>query len=181
MQVILNSKNFEITSDISDYVEKRFVKLKKYFDGLIELHINLIKEGRSNDFTAEVTLFGDAKGRGVVLHSEDKRDDLYQAIDMVEDKLERQLKKYKEKLKVRKTKKSLKRRIIEERLEEPEIPPGEDRVIFKTMNNKPMNSEEAVLQLKNSDLHFLVFNNTDNGKINVVYKRGSGEFVIITP
>ena len=94
MEIKINGKNFEITPAIGSYAEKRFVKLTKYFDGLLEIHINLIKEGKGNHFAAEVSIFGD----GVVLHSEDRQEDLYQSIDMVVDKLERQLKKYKDTL-----------------------------------------------------------------------------------
>lgn len=177
MQLKVNGNNFEITPAISDYAEKRFVKLKKYFEGLLEIHVHLIKEGHGNLFASEVTVFGD----GVVLHSEDKQEDLYQAIDMVVEKLERQLKKYKDKLKVRKSKESFKTRYIKKVFEEDEeMMIGEDKVVFMPLDNKPMNSEEAILQLKNSKLHFLMFNNTDTGSINVIYKRKDGSFAIIT-
>ncbi|MDD3626565.1 MAG: ribosome-associated translation inhibitor RaiA [bacterium] len=178
MEIKLNSKNFDITPAIGNYAEKRFSKLKKYFEGLLEIHINLVKEGKGNEYSAEVSIFGD----GVVLHSEDKQEDLYQSMDMVVEKLERQLKRHKDKLKIRKTKKSMKTELIEEAFSgEEEFMVGEDRVVYLPMNTKPMSSEEAVLQLKGSKLTFIMFLNTETNKINLIYKRKDGVFAIITP
>ena len=178
MEIKINGKNFEITPAIGSYAEKRFVKLTKYFDGLLEIHINLIKEGKGNHFAAEVSIFGD----GVVLHSEDRQEDLYQSIDMVVDKLERQLKKYKDKLRVRKSKSSLRGEMIKQAFsEEEEFTLGDDKVIFVPLNTKPMSTEEAVLQLKSSKLLFVMFRNIDSNKLNVIYKRNDGVFAIITP
>jgi len=168
MKIIIKGKNIELTDNLRSYVEKKLSKLKKYFDRIIEIVVTLSVE--RNRQIVEATL----KVSRVLIRAEEDTDDMYASIDKVVEKLERQIKKYKEKL-FQKTYPERSEAVLSgkrvgisadnELLEIPKI------VRAKKIAIKRMSPEEAAIQLDLLDYNFFTFVNDDTDKINIIYKR----------
>ncbi|SJZ43148.1 ribosome hibernation-promoting factor, HPF/YfiA family [Selenihalanaerobacter shriftii] len=184
MKFILRGKNIDITNALRNYVEEKVGKIEKYFDGEppIEAHISL--EVEKERHIVEVTTYID----GLTLRGEEVTGDMYASIDGVIEKLERQIRKYKTKInhKIREERRELKENLADnnyilreedddEKFEEPQI------VKTKKFAMKPMQSEEAVMQMDLLDHDFFVFFNADTEEVNVVYKRNVGDYGLIEP
>lgn len=176
MNIQITVRNVELTDAIRSYVEKKVSKLKKYFDQVIEIHVVL--EVQKNVHIAEILV----NAKGVFLKGIEKSEDLYASIDLAMDKIERQLVKYKEKLKSKK--------LLERKFEEPlkldvyEIESFNDKpvsIITKEIPVKPMDIEEAVMQMDLLNKNFFVFRNAKNSEVNVVYRRDDGNIGLIQP
>lgn len=183
MKFNIRGENIEVTGAMKEYVEKKIGKLERYFDETptTDVHVNL--SVYNDEQRIEVTIpMTNLLLRGEVQHS-----DLYAAIDLVVDKLERQIRKYKTKVN-RKTRQSgapkhvfaemerdLQTAVVEEDSDEFEI------VRTKRFNLKPMDSEEAILQMDMLGHSFFVFNNVESGETNVVYRRKDGKYGLIEP
>lgn len=176
MNIQITVRNVELTDAIRSYVEKKVSKVKKYFDQVIEIHVVL--EVQKNVHIAEILV----NAKGVFLKGIEKSEDLYASIDLAMDKIERQLVKYKEKLKSKK--------LLERKFEEPlkldvyEIESFNDKpvsIITKEIPVKPMDIEEAVMQMDLLNKNFFVFRNAKNSEVNVVYRRDDGNIGLIQP
>ncbi|KAA0258196.1 ribosome-associated translation inhibitor RaiA [Deferribacter autotrophicus] len=178
MNIQITARNIDLTDPIRSYVEKKVSKIKKYFDQIIDVHVLL--EVQKNVHIAEILV--DAKG--VFLKGLEKSEDLYASIDLAVDKIEKQLVKYKEKLKSKKIMEnvpgaSLRLNVIDiESIFETEKP---KTIISKQIPAKPMTIEEAVMQMELLNKNFFVFRNADTGEINVVYQRDDGNLGLIEP
>ncbi|NMB36173.1 MAG: ribosome-associated translation inhibitor RaiA [Firmicutes bacterium] len=175
MQINVRGKNIEITPALQEYVDKRLRKLEKYFDTQIDAQttLSVVRE----DHIVEVTIVIN----GLILRGEESTNDMYASIDLVVDKLERQMHKYKTKInrKLRqKGKKGLSEKLADLGKEEETEP----RVVrTKRFIMKPMPIEEAILQLNLLGHDFFVFTNADTEEINVLYKRKDGNYGLIEP
>lgn len=174
MKIIISGKNIEVTSGLRQFVEKKLSKLEKYFKPEVEAHITLSVE--KNRQIVEVTI----PFNGVILRGEEANGDMYVSIDLVADKLERQIRKQKTKLERRKYDDSLRFQDIpdikeNEREEETKI------VKTKRFAVKPMSEEEAVLEMELLGHNFFVFQNADSNEVNVIYKRKDGNVGLIEP
>lgn len=172
MQIDITFKNMDSTDALKDYASKRLSKLDKYIDRPTEVHIVLSVEKRRHK--ADVALSAD----GVVINAVEITEDMYSAIDMVIDKLERQVKKHKEKLQDKKgqAKAAL----------AAEAGPGEEtpapRVVYeRNYFIKPMSVDEAILQIGVAKRDFIIFQNTDTKQINLIYKRQDGDLGLVEP
>ncbi len=177
MHIQITAKNIDLTDAIRSYVHKKIGKVKKYFDQVIEVHVVL--EVQKNRHIAEVLV--DAKG--VFLKGLEKSEDLYASIDLAVDKIEKQLIKYKEKLQSKKLMNKdfhepLRLNVIETGSLETENPVT---IISKQIPVKPMDVEEAVMQMDLLNKNFFVFRNADSSEVNVVYKRDDGNIGLIEP
>lgn len=189
----VRGENIEVTPAIRDYVESKVGKIEKYFDEVPEtnVHVNL-KVYSDRNGKAEVTI----PLPNIVLRAEETSPDLYGSIDLVSDKLERQMRKYKTKVnrKFRRQKAELPDAIspdlIEETSELDQEINGESsddtndssdiRIVrTKRFDLKPMNAEEAVLQMEMLGHNFFVFLDGDTDSTNIVYKRDDGDFGLI--
>ena len=173
MQIDITFKNMDSTDALKDYASKRLSKLDKYIDRPTEVHIVLSVEKRRHK--ADVTVSGD----GVVINAVEITEDMYSAIDMVMDKLERQVKKHKEKLQGKKVQ-------AKTAVAEAAAAPGEEapmpRVIYeRDYFVKPMSVEEAILQIDVAKSDFIIFHNTDSLKINMIYRRQDGDIGLVEP
>ncbi|MDP8221849.1 MAG: ribosome-associated translation inhibitor RaiA [Candidatus Lernaella stagnicola] len=180
MKVNVTFRHMEPTTAIKDYVEKKLAKVKRYVDEPIEANVVLSLEKYRN--IAEVTL---SAGRNVT-NCEEETDDIYSAIDKVMDKLERQLKKQKDKIRGKKKGGRPGHREFVTRVEAHDVgaeaaPEWEKRIaVTEDANLKPVGVEEAVLWMDmNPKSDFLVFTNSTDGKINVMYRRKDGQFGLI--
>lgn len=177
MQIQITSKNIAITDPIRSYAEKKVGKLEKYFDGSTEATVLL--DVHKNLHTVEVLI----ATKGVFMKGLEKSEDLYASIDLATDKIEKQLVKYKEKLKSKKLQDKefeapLKLNVFDtasvESMEE------DNRVIVtKDIPVKPMDVEEAVMQMDLLNKQFFVFRNSEDGQIAVVYQRDDGNIGLI--
>ncbi len=185
----VRGENIEVTPAIRDYVESKVGKIEKYFDEMPEAnaHVNL-KVYSDRQGKAEVTI----PLPNIVLRAEETSPDLYGSIDLVSDKLERQMRKYKTKVnrKFRRQTAELPEAIspdlVEETSELDEELNGETEegsairiVRTKRFDLKPMNAEEAVLQMEMLGHTFFVFLDAETESTNIVYKRDDGDYGLI--
>ncbi len=181
MQVSFAAKHCEVPEDVKDYAEKKLANLKHFFEGIVVAHVTLYQEKRR--FHAEMSI----QANGITLHSTDEEEDMKAAIDLVIKKMERQLKKYKDRIKNHRLRtehmvqQSFKVDILEgsDVLEPTEEGP---RVIKSSRYHiKPMSVEEAAMQMDLIEQDFLAFSNTRTGKISVIYRRKDGNYGLIEP
>ena len=174
MRTTVTCKNIDMTNGLKSAVEKKLSKLDRYFEPEVIAHATLSVQ--KNRQIIEVTI----PFSGVILRGEEANDDMYASIDIVVDKLESQIKKQKSKLDRRKYGESLRFQYIPEYEPNPkEVEPS--IVKTKKFAIKPMSEEEAVLQMELLAHSFFVFENSDSGEVNVVYKRKDGNYGLIEP
>lgn len=184
MNFIVRGENIEVTNALRDYVEKKLSRVKKYFHSTeqVDAHISLevLKDGHKVEVTINFP--------NLLVRGEEKSEDMYASIDLVVEKLERQIRKYKTKMnrKSRQAENNLRSQwenaylsaaataVLEE---EDQI----EIVRTKRFNFKPMDAEEAVLQMEMLGHNFFVFQNADTHETNVVYRRKDGKYGLITP
>ena len=169
MRVTVIGKNINVTPALREIVEKKISKMDKYFEPNVTARATLTVQKNSQIF--EVTI----PFNGVILRCEESTDDMYKSIDLVENKLERQIRKQKTKLQ-RRSNESLRFEVAsEEDDNEGEI------VKVKRFNIKPMSAEEAILQMELVEHNFFVFKDCDTENINVIYKRKDGNYGLLEP
>ncbi|ABI67589.1 ribosome hibernation-promoting factor, HPF/YfiA family [Syntrophomonas wolfei] len=178
MKFIIRGRNIEITDALKDYTTKRLSKLEKYIDDVKEAQVALSIEGE--DHKVEVTI----PLNGIILRGEEMSDDMYSSIDMVEEKLEKQIEKYKTRLYRSNRGAGLKKALAEEIKKE--LDKGEKIEKFKVVRSKrfalkPMDVEEAIMQMNLLGHSFFVFFNPQSEEVNVVYKRKDGNYGLIEP
>ncbi|WP_188206699.1 ribosome hibernation-promoting factor, HPF/YfiA family [Alkalibacillus aidingensis] len=179
----VRGENIEVTDAIREYVEKKIGKLERYFDTppTSEVHVNL--SVHNDEQKIEVTI----PMTDLLLRAEEGHTDLYAAIDLVLDKLERQIRKYKTKINRKFRQQGAAKYVFAEMEKEALNGQAEaeddtiDIVKKKQFDLKPMDEEEAVLQMDMLGHTFYVFENSDTGDTNVVYKRKDGKYGLIEP
>ncbi len=178
MQIDITFKNIDPTDALKDYASKRLSKLEKYIDRPSEIHVVLSVEKRRHK--ADVTLSAD----GVMINAVEITEDLYSAIDMVMDKLDRQVKKHKEKLQG--GKKGLAKAPLADMADIPvkaaAAKKKKAKIVYeKDYPIKPMSVEDAIMQMDASHGHFIVFQNNDSKQVSIIYKRQDGDFGLVEP
>lgn len=173
MKLNIRGSKIEITDAIKSYLESKISKLDKYFENPDEITANILIKTKKIDQTIEITV----PIKKIILRSEESNKDLYASIDFAVDKLERQIRKNKTRLRQR-TNKENKNIVIDFDLE------GEEEsqhtiVKRKTVDMKPMNEEEAILQMNLIGHDFFVFKNSETGNVAVLYKRKEENYGII--
>ncbi len=176
MRIVVSGKNIDVSDALRDAVIKKVGKLERYFEPGTEAQVTLSVE--KNRHIVEVTIPFD----GVILRAEEFTDDMYASIDLVLDKIERQIRKHRTKLgkKFRAgafkiaTPLFLENDDVEE-YQEPKV------VRTKRFAIKPMQVEEAILQMDLLGHNFFVFTNADTNEVNVVYKRKDNNYGLIEP
>jgi putative sigma-54 modulation protein len=176
MNVQITAKNIEVTDAIRSYAEKKVAKMEKYFDHITEA--NVVLEVNKNLHIVEVLI----SAKGVFMKGLEKSEDLYASIDLAVDKIEKQLVKYKEKLKSKKLmdkefKAPLKLNVLDAASFDDDNEPTV--VVSKDMPVKPMDVEEAVMQMDLLNKTFFVFRNSETAALSVVYKRDDGNIGLI--
>jgi putative sigma-54 modulation protein len=192
MKLIIQGKNIEITEAIRDHVNQKIGKATTYLGDLVtkvdvELSGVTSLKGQPQQ-TAEVTVYAKSN----VIRAEERHENLYASIDLVADKIIRQLKRYKDRQQVRSQHKAstpletdvlndvstdLTTDLIGER--KPELPPKVLRNKFFAM--PPMSTQDALDNLQLIDHDFYMFQNEATGEINVVYERNHGGYGVISP
>ncbi|MFP3869319.1 MAG: ribosome hibernation-promoting factor, HPF/YfiA family [Syntrophobacteria bacterium] len=176
MQVSVTFRRIDASDMLRKYAEEKLYRIKKYVDEPIEAHVVLSVEKFRH--LAEVSI----DANGLRINGQEETEDMYSAIDMVVDKIESQIKRYRQKLKKRKSDGGAKAFVMKmnvlarEDLEEE----AEPRVIkTKQIHAKPMDLDEAVMQMDLANSAFLVFTNSKTESINVMYRRKDGNYGLI--
>jgi putative sigma-54 modulation protein len=169
VQINIRGKSIDITPSLRAYVEKKVGKIGKYFEGL-DLNCQVALSVEKDRHIVEVTL----PVNGWLLRGEEESEDMYSSVDLVVDKLERQIRKYKTRLN-RKLR----------RMEKPEVqavPDDDQQVVkIKRFTFKPMPVDEAIMQMNMLGHDFYVFTNSESEQINVLYRRRDGNYGLIQP
>ena len=175
MNYIISGKNIDVTPALRDTIEKKLGKLERYFTPETEIVVTLsVEKGRQK---IEVTI----PMKGTIIRSEQVSSDMYVSIDLVEEVIERQLRRYKTKLVTKHLEENtFKKEFFEEEdnsLEEEPI----NIIRTKRFGIKPMYPEDACVQMELLGHTFYVFCNAETDEVNVVYKRKDGTYGLIEP
>ena len=174
MKLNIRGDKLVVTDAIRNYIEEKISKLDKYFDNS-DIEAKIVVKTANNKDIIEVTI----PTNKYTLRAEERNDDLYASIDLIVDKLERQIRKNKTKLNERYKKESY-MDFNFDFIEEFENDKEEDVIVKrKTIEVKPMDEEEAILQMELLNHDFFMFKNLDEECISVLYKRKDGKFGII--
>ena len=172
MKYNIRGEKLVITDAIRDYTEEKLGKLDKYFKD-DNITANVLAKVRGNSQIVEVTI----PTSKFILRSEEEHDDLYAAIDLVTDKLERQIRKNKTRLN-RNVKESVKEFNFDYEL--PEEEEAKEKVFKrKKLEMKPMDEEEAILEMELLGHNFFVYKDMNTDSICVLYKRKDGDYGLI--
>ena len=175
MNFIISGKNIEVTPGLKDSVISKLGKLERYFTPDTEIIVTLSVEKDRQKIEVTIPVKGD------IIRSEQTSTDMYVSIDLVEEVIERQLRKYKNKLIARHQEGgTFKQEFFEE---EPAIDSNDEIQIVRTkkFGIKPMFPEDACVQMELLGHDFFVFSNAETEEVNVVYKRKNGTFCLIEP
>lgn len=176
MKLNIRGKNLSVTPAIKEYIEKKLSKLDKYFKDGDNTTSNVIIKTRANKDVIEVTILKDS----MVIRAEVMDDDLYTAIDLVVEKLERQIRKNKEKYNAIRAKKNKDLESIFEDFDGDKISDEPTVVKRKTIDtSKPMDINEAILQMEFVSHDFFIFKDSQTKQICVLYKRCDGNYGVI--
>lgn len=173
MKVQVRGRNIDVTDALKDYVGKRLGKLDKYIDNFGEAQVTLTVEKDSHRIEVTIPI------NGMILRGEECTGDMYTSTDLVVEKLEKQIEKYKGRLQKRGA-----RFVNGQKTAVPVIPDEDEAprlVRTKRFAIKPMPVEEAVLQMNLLGHNFFVFSNAETEQVNVVYKRKDGNYGLIEP
>lgn len=179
MQFNVRGVNMEVTEALQEYIERKIGRIDKYFDAPLDSEVHVTLSVVRDQHNVEVTI----PLNGVMLRAEEKSEDMYASIDRVEEKLERQIRKHKTKLNRKFRQHGGLKTFFNDSIpainttEEDEL----EVVRTKKFNFKPMDVEEAILQMNLLDHNFFVFSNTVSNEMNVVYKRHDGRYGLIIP
>ncbi len=181
MKYNVRGQRMEVTDALREYVEKKLTRLERYFEAPPQSDVNVTLSVTKGQQSVEVTI----PLQGFLLRAEEKRDDMYASIDFVVDKLERQIRKHKTKINRNFRQPGSARALFKEdfgggvstlaRDEEDDL----ELVRTKKFNLKPMDVEEAILQMNLVGHNFYVFANSATKEISVVYRRHDGKYGLI--
>ena len=175
MRYTITGRNIDVTPGLRAAIEEKIGKLERYFlpDTEIIVTLSVQKDKQKIEVTIPV--------KGNIIRAEESSTDMYVSIDLVEEIIERQIRRYRKKLIDKKQAAlSFSQNFIEE---EEEVPYDDEIQIVKTKKFavKPVNPEEACLQMEMLGHNFYVFLNSETDQVNVVYKRKNGTYGLIEP
>lgn len=179
MKYNIRGENVEVTGAMKEYIEKKVSKLERYFDtppaSDVNVNLSVYKEEQKIEITIPMI--------NLLLRAEEQHTDLYAAVDLVVDKLERQIRKYKTKVNRKSRQQGAAKHVFAEMEKEAEEvydeEDGFEVVRTKRFDLKPMDSEEAILQMDMLGHTFYVFTDAESGDTNVVYRRKDGKYGLI--
>ena len=173
MKFIISGKNIEVTDGLKTAIQDKLGKLERYFTPDTEVHVTLSVEKERQKIEVTIPV------KGNIIRSEQVSSDMYVSIDLVEEVIERQLRKYKTKI-INKQQEAgnFQKTFIEDDFMEDE----EVKIIrTKKFGIKPMYPEDACVQMELLGHNFFVFFNAETEQVNVVYKRKGNTYGLIEP
>ena len=180
MNFIISGKNIDVTPSLKEAIEQKLGKLERYFTPETEIIVTLSVEKERQKIEVTIPV------KGNIIRSEQTSDNMYVSLDLVEEVIERQLRKYKNKLvekhqgHLTSSENSFKKEFFE--TEDTVEVDGDIKIVrTKRFGIKPMYPEDACMQMDLLGHAFFVFNNAETDEVNVVYKRRDGSFGLIEP
>ena len=173
MRITISGKNIEVTAGLRQAVEDKLSKLERYFTPETDILVTLSVEKERQKIEVTIPV------KGNIIRSEQVSNDMYVSIDLVEEVIERQLKKYKNKIVDQKQSSGN----FQKEYVEKEVEDDEDVKIIRTkrFGMKPMYPEDACVQMELLGHNFFVFQNAETEEMNVVYKRKGNTYGLIEP
>lgn len=188
MQIVITGKNFKLKDSLREYVEEKLSRLGKYFDQEdLEIDVNMVlthAKSKEERCVVDVTVWVN----GISIRGESQHPEFHASVDLVVDKLDKQLKKYKDRAKGKVRRRPEKMGIavadvfakdsiveVDKEFTEPTI------IRTRGFAMKPMSIEEAAEQLHLLKQEFFVFSNARSNEVNVIYRRADGNFGLIEP
>ena len=173
MKFVIVGRNIEVTPGLRDAVEDKIGKLEKYFNPETEVHVTLSVEKDRQKIEVTIPV------KGSIIRSEQVSNDMYVSIDLVEEIIERQLKKYKTKIVDKQQSAGAFSQLF---LENDDLDDEEIKIVrTKKFDIKPMYPEDACIQMELLGHSFFVFINAETDQVNVVYKRKGDTYGLIEP
>ena len=173
MKFIISGKNIEVTDGLKTAIQDKLGKLERYFTPDTEVHVTLSVEKERQKIEVTIPV------KGNIIRSEQVSSDMYVSIDLVEEVIERQLRKYKTKI----INKQQEAGNFQKTFIEDDFMEDEDVKIIRTkrFGIKPMYPEDACVQMELLGHNFFVFRNAETDEVNVVYKRKGNTYGLIEP
>ena len=173
MKFIISGKNIEVTDGLKTAIQDKLGKLEGYFTPDTEVHVTLSVEKERQKIEVTIPV------KGNIIRSEQVSSDMYVSIDLVEEVIERQLRKYKTKI----INKQQEAGNFQKTFIEDDFMEDEDVKIIRTkrFGIKPMYPEDACVQMELLGHNFFVFRNAETDEVNVVYKRKGNTYGLIEP
>lgn len=173
MRYVITGRNIDVTEGLRNAVQEKIGKLEKYFTADTEVHVTLSVEKERQKIEVTIPV------KGNIIRSEQVSSDMYVSIDLVEEIIERQLKKYKNKIvDKQQARESFSSEYIDKDYEEDD---SIKIIRTKKFGIKPMDPEEACVQMELLGHNFYVFSNSETDEVNVVYKRKGNTYGLIEP
>lgn len=171
MKIRITARHFDLDEGLRDHIESKVEHLAHYFDRVDEAHVVLEKEGHRHivDLTVHASR--------IVISSEQSADDFRPAFDRAVDKVERQVRRHKERIRSRRGREST----AEVAAIAGGIPPEEVGILPEELASTRMSPEDAFRELEELGARFLVFWNTETERVNVMYRRDDGDYGLVEP
>lgn len=175
MEIIIRGDKIKITDAMSDYINEKLGRLEKYLENSESVRANVIVKVKNHEQRVEITI----PLKTFILRSEETQDDFYAAVDKTIDKLERQIRKNKTRIISKQVKTSYDFAIPEFEASLDEDVSDTKILKRKKVEVKPMNEEEAILQMELLGHQFYMYKDSETNKPAVVYKRNDGNYGVI--
>ena len=176
MEIKIHGDKIKITKAMSDYINEKIGKLDKYLENSDTVRANVIVKVKNHEQTVEITI----PLKSFILRSEETKDDFYAAVDKTIDKLERQVRKNKTRLMSKQSKPSYDFNLSTFDFHDKEEKEDNKIVKRKSIEVKPMDEEEAILQMELLGHQFYMYKDSETNEPSVVYKRNDGNYGVIT-
>ena len=173
MEINIHGDKIKVTSAMKEYIEEKISKLEKYLENSGSIRVNVIVKVKNHNQTVEITI----PLKSFILRSEETQEDFYAAVDKSVDKLERQIRKNKTRMMSKKV--TPVQDFIFAEIEEDDEKDKHKVMKRKRVEVKPMNEEEAILQMELLNHQFYMYKDSETLKATVVYKRTDGNYGII--
>ncbi|MFA8437307.1 ribosome hibernation-promoting factor, HPF/YfiA family [Pueribacillus sp. YX66] len=178
MKFTIRGENISVTDALREYIEKKISKLERYFDSPTnsEVHVNLKVYNETQSIEVTIPM------KSLLLRAEEQHADMYAAIDLVVEKLERQVRKYKTRVNRKARQNGSVKQMFSTAIETKTEEEDDFQVVrTKRFNLKPMDVTEAILQMDMLGHNFFVFSDAETSNTNVVYRRKDGKYGLIEP
>lgn len=173
MELIIHGDKLKVTDAMKEYIEEKLEKLNKYLEDSDNVRANIIVKVKNHEQRVEITI----PLKAFILRSEETKEDFYAAVDKTVDKLERQIRKNKTRIMSKQMKPS--QDFVMTAFADAEEEDEKKILKRKTVEVKPMDEEEAILQMELLGHQFYMYKDSDTNKPAVVYKRTDGNYGII--
>lgn len=174
MEIIIHGDKLKITKAMNDYIEEKLAKLNKYLENGDRVRANVIVKVKNHEQRVEITI----PMKSFILRSEETKDDFYAAVDKAVDKLERQIRKNKTRMMSKQVKVNYEFNFSEIEVDEDDA--KENKILKrKKVEVKPMNEDEAIIQMELLGHQFYLYKDSETDKTVVLYKRNDGNYGVI--